>query len=156
MDDAAVVTGLMFGDGRFTLEDDDGGVGVIAQQVVRGGEPDDPGADHAVAVVGQRCPPAVASENITSRPWQNRDVGQSRATTLRNGSPRCRRPILAAMSSPRPPERVAGDPGRSFETSLAEGLLYERRLFHSAFATTDQTEGMAAFTEKRTPNFTHR
>jgi enoyl-CoA hydratase len=45
---------------------------------------------------------------------------------------------------------------RAFETSLAEGLLYERRLFHSAFATTDQTEGMAAFTEKRIPNFTHR
>ncbi len=45
---------------------------------------------------------------------------------------------------------------RSFETTLTEGLLYERRLFHSAFATEDQTEGMAAFTEKRTPNFTHR
>jgi enoyl-CoA hydratase len=45
---------------------------------------------------------------------------------------------------------------RAFETSLAEGLLYERRLFHSAFATTDRTEGMAAFTEKRIPNFTHR
>jgi len=45
---------------------------------------------------------------------------------------------------------------RAFESSLAEGLLYERRLFHSAFATDDQTEGMAAFTDKRTPNFTHR
>jgi enoyl-CoA hydratase len=45
---------------------------------------------------------------------------------------------------------------RSFESTLTEGLLYERRLFHSAFATDDQTEGMAAFTEKRTPNFTHR
>ncbi|BBZ30017.1 enoyl-CoA hydratase [Mycolicibacterium madagascariense] len=45
---------------------------------------------------------------------------------------------------------------RAFESSLAEGLLYEQRLFHSAFATDDQTEGMAAFTEKRTPNFTHR
>lgn len=45
---------------------------------------------------------------------------------------------------------------RAFESTLAEGLLYERRLFHSAFATDDQTEGMAAFTEKRTPNFTHR
>ncbi|HTM84173.1 MAG TPA: enoyl-CoA hydratase [Mycobacterium sp.] len=45
---------------------------------------------------------------------------------------------------------------RAFETTLAEGLLYERRLFHSAFATDDQTEGMAAFTEKRPPNFTHR
>ncbi|CAN5813943.1 enoyl-CoA hydratase [soil metagenome] len=45
---------------------------------------------------------------------------------------------------------------RSFESTLAEGLLYERRLFHSTFATDDQTEGMAAFTEKRPPNFTHR
>ena len=45
---------------------------------------------------------------------------------------------------------------RAFESTLAEGLLYERRLVHSAFATEDQTEGMAAFTEKRPPNFTHR
>ena len=45
---------------------------------------------------------------------------------------------------------------RAFETTLTEGLLYERRLFHSAFATDDQTEGMNAFTEKRSPNFTHR
>ena len=45
---------------------------------------------------------------------------------------------------------------RAFESTLAEGLLYERRLFHSAFATDDQSEGMAAFTEKRAPNFTHR
>jgi enoyl-CoA hydratase len=45
---------------------------------------------------------------------------------------------------------------RAFESTLAEGLLYERRLFHSAFATEDQTEGMAAFTEKRPPEFTHR
>jgi enoyl-CoA hydratase len=45
---------------------------------------------------------------------------------------------------------------RAYETTLTEGLLYERRLFHSAFATADQTEGMTAFTEKRPPNFTHR
>ncbi|BBY46065.1 enoyl-CoA hydratase [Mycolicibacterium celeriflavum] len=45
---------------------------------------------------------------------------------------------------------------RAFETTLTEGLLYERRLFHSAFATEDQTEGMNAFTEKRPPNFRHR
>jgi enoyl-CoA hydratase len=45
---------------------------------------------------------------------------------------------------------------RAFESTLAEGLLYERRLFHSTFATADQTEGMNAFTEKRPPNFTHR
>ncbi|WP_099022519.1 enoyl-CoA hydratase [Mycolicibacterium palauense] len=45
---------------------------------------------------------------------------------------------------------------RAFESTLAEGLLYERRLFHSAFATEDQTEGMAAFTEKRAADFKHR
>ena len=45
---------------------------------------------------------------------------------------------------------------RAFESTLGEGLLYERRLFHSAFATDDQSEGMAAFVEKRPPNFTHR
>ena len=45
---------------------------------------------------------------------------------------------------------------RAFESTLTEGLLYERRLFHSSFATDDQSEGMAAFTEKRPANFTHR
>ncbi len=45
---------------------------------------------------------------------------------------------------------------RAFESTLAEGLLYERRLFHSTFATDDQSEGMAAFVEKRPPNFAHR
>ena len=42
---------------------------------------------------------------------------------------------------------------RSFETTLREGLLFERRVFHSLFATEDQSEGMAAFTEKRAPQF---
>jgi enoyl-CoA hydratase len=45
---------------------------------------------------------------------------------------------------------------RAFESPLAEGLLFERRLFHSAFATADQSEGMDAFVAKRPPNFTHR
>ncbi len=45
---------------------------------------------------------------------------------------------------------------RAYETTLAEGLNYERRLFHSLFATEDQTEGMAAFTEKREPQFRDR
>ncbi|MGK2882100.1 MAG: enoyl-CoA hydratase [Mycobacterium sp.] len=45
---------------------------------------------------------------------------------------------------------------RAFESTLAEGLLFERRIFHSAFATADQKEGMAAFSEKRSPQFTHR
>ncbi|MGD2141160.1 MAG: enoyl-CoA hydratase [Burkholderiales bacterium] len=45
---------------------------------------------------------------------------------------------------------------RAFETTLREGVLFERRVFHSAFATHDQKEGMAAFTEKRKPEFRHR
>ena len=45
---------------------------------------------------------------------------------------------------------------RSFETTLNEGIRFERRVFHSAFATEDQSEGMAAFVEKRTPDFKHR
>eukprot|EP01138_Halocafeteria_seosinensis_P001617 gb/GECG01001657.1/.p1 GENE.gb/GECG01001657.1/~~gb/GECG01001657.1/.p1 ORF type:complete len:331 (+),score=42.25 gb/GECG01001657.1/:1-993(+) len=43
----------------------------------------------------------------------------------------------------------------SYEMSLGEGLRFERRLFHSSFATNDQKEGMAAFAEKRKPEFTH-
>ncbi|GAB20634.1 enoyl-CoA hydratase [Gordonia effusa NBRC 100432] len=45
---------------------------------------------------------------------------------------------------------------RAFESTLAEGVRAERALFYSTFATDDQTEGMAAFVEKREPNFTHR
>jgi enoyl-CoA hydratase len=45
---------------------------------------------------------------------------------------------------------------RSFETPLAEGVRYERRLFHAMFATEDQKEGMAAFIEKRSPQFRNR
>jgi len=41
------------------------------------------------------------------------------------------------------------------ELTLAEGLRFERRLFHSLFATKDQKEGMSAFLEKRKPDFTH-
>ncbi len=42
---------------------------------------------------------------------------------------------------------------RSFETSLSEGLLFERRSFHALFSTEDQKEGMTAFVEKRSPRF---
>jgi len=45
---------------------------------------------------------------------------------------------------------------RAYEAPLSEGLLFERRLFHSLFATADQKEGMAAFVEKRAPRFEHR
>jgi enoyl-CoA hydratase len=45
---------------------------------------------------------------------------------------------------------------RAYETTLAEGIRFERRVFHSMFATEDQKEGMAAFSEKRKPEFKHR
>jgi enoyl-CoA hydratase len=45
---------------------------------------------------------------------------------------------------------------RALEIGLSEGILFERRLFHAVFATEDQTEGMAAFVEKRTPQFRNR
>ena len=44
----------------------------------------------------------------------------------------------------------------SFETTLTEGIKVERRIFHSTFGTADQIEGMAAFSEKRAPNFTNK
>jgi enoyl-CoA hydratase len=45
---------------------------------------------------------------------------------------------------------------RAYETTLAEGVRFERRLFHSLFATEDQKEGMLAFIEKREPKFKNR
>jgi enoyl-CoA hydratase len=45
---------------------------------------------------------------------------------------------------------------RAYETTLAEGIRFERRTFHAAFATDDQKEGMAAFVEKRQPEFRNR
>ncbi|PWL19438.1 enoyl-CoA hydratase [Falsochrobactrum shanghaiense] len=45
---------------------------------------------------------------------------------------------------------------RAYETTLDEGLRFERRLFHSLFATEDQKEGMSAFVDKRTPAFKNR
>jgi len=45
---------------------------------------------------------------------------------------------------------------RAFESSLSEGLLFERRAFHAGFSLADQKEGMRAFLDKRTPNFQQR
>lgn len=63
--------------------------------------------------------------------------------------------IIAAYSNPS--VMMAKESiNRAFEGSLSEGMLFERRMFHSLFATEDQKEGMAAFVEKRKPNFTNK
>ncbi|MDM7945911.1 enoyl-CoA hydratase [Oceanibaculum nanhaiense] len=59
---------------------------------------------------------------------------------------------IAAMS--KPAAMMAKESvNRAYETTLAEGVRFERRLFHSTFAMADQKEGMAAFIEKRKPAF---
>ncbi|MFD4394511.1 enoyl-CoA hydratase [Kitasatospora sp. NPDC058478] len=62
---------------------------------------------------------------------------------------------IAAMSTPAA-VMLKESVNRSYETTLAEGVRFERRLFHATFATTDQKEGMAAFAEKRPPEFLNR
>ncbi len=62
---------------------------------------------------------------------------------------------IASMS--RPAVLMAKEAiNRAFETTLAEGIRFERRLFHSTFATDDQKEGMAAFIAKRKPSYKNR
>ncbi len=62
---------------------------------------------------------------------------------------------IASMS--RPSAMMAKEcVNRAYETTLAEGVRFERRVFHSTFATEDQKEGMAAFVEKRKPAFKNR
>jgi len=62
---------------------------------------------------------------------------------------------IAALS--RPVVMMAKESvNRAYETTMAEGVKFERRLFHSTFATEDQKEGMAAFVEKRPPQFKNR
>jgi enoyl-CoA hydratase len=59
---------------------------------------------------------------------------------------------IAAMSLP-VAMMVKESVNRSYETTLAEGVRFERRIFHAVFATQDQKEGMQAFVEKRKPDF---
>ena len=62
---------------------------------------------------------------------------------------------IAAMSRPAA-MMVKESVNRAFETTLAEGIRFERRLFHSVFATEDQKEGMEAFATKRKPEWKNR
>jgi enoyl-CoA hydratase len=59
---------------------------------------------------------------------------------------------IAAMSLP-VVMMIKDSINRAYESTLSDGVQYERRLFHSTFATEDQKEGMSAFLEKRLPNF---
>jgi len=59
---------------------------------------------------------------------------------------------IAAMSLP-VAMMVKESVNRAYETTLAEGIRFERRVFHAVFATADQKEGMAAFVDKRKPDF---
>lgn len=62
---------------------------------------------------------------------------------------------IAALSAPS--VAVAKEAvNRAYETTLAEGVKFERRVFHALFATEDQKEGMSAFAEKRKPAFRNR
>ena len=60
--------------------------------------------------------------------------------------------VIASMSLPSV-MMIKEAVNRAYESSLTDGVQYERRLFHSTFATEDQKEGMRAFIEKRLPNF---
>jgi enoyl-CoA hydratase len=63
----------------------------------------------------------------------------------------------AIATKSKPAVRMAKDAvNAAFETSLAEGLRYERRAFYASFATADRSEGMNAFVEKRSADFQHR
>ena len=64
--------------------------------------------------------------------------------------------LKIAEKSPLTVRAVKEAVNRSYETTLREGLLFERRLFHALFSTEDQAEGMAAFAEKRAPQFRGR
>lgn len=63
--------------------------------------------------------------------------------------------VIAAMSLPSV-MMIKESVNRAYESSLTEGVLFERRMFHSTFGTDDQKEGMKAFLEKRQPNFNDR
>lgn len=62
---------------------------------------------------------------------------------------------IASMSQP-VVMMIKDSVNRAYETTLAEGVQYERRLFHSSFGTEDQKEGMRAFMEKRPANFVNK
>lgn len=77
---------------------------------------------------------------------------------------RCKPPVAGALDMANSMARhsspvliaIQEAEGRSVESSLDDGLLFERRLFHAGFALHDQKEGMAAFLQKRAPEFLNK
>ncbi|MFB9857137.1 enoyl-CoA hydratase [Paenarthrobacter aurescens] len=68
-----------------------------------------------------------------------------------------KRTAAAIAGMPAPAVMLAKEAvNAAFQTTLDSGILFERRIFHSIFATSDQKEGMLAFVEKRPPHFLHR
>ena len=63
--------------------------------------------------------------------------------------------VIAGFSAP-VAMMVKESINRAFESGLADGVMFERRLFHALFATEDQKEGMDAFVNKRKAKFAHR
>ena len=87
-------------------------------------------------------------------------AGRARQPHRPGRRPACRRrsksPSGSAQMSRPIAMMVKESVNRAYETTLAEGVRFERRLFHSTFATEDRKEGMAAFIEKRKPAFRNR
>lgn len=99
----------------------------------------------------------LTGRNITAKEAENwgivsRVVGEGEGQVVKDAVEMAK--VIASKS------QVAVQAGKevvnaAYELTLAEGLRFERRIFHGLFATNDQKEGMAAFAEKRKPNFTH-
>ena len=93
----------------------------------------------------------VAPKSVTSIIHQlERDTGNATAVLVVLGIFGALWAGSGAMSS------VVKAVNRAYETTLAEGIRFERRIFHSLFATEDQKEGMRAFAEKRPAKFVNR
>ncbi|MCP5266472.1 MAG: enoyl-CoA hydratase [Burkholderiaceae bacterium] len=139
---------------------------VIASETARFGQPEIrlgviPGAGGT-----QRLPRAISKAKamdlcLTARMMDANEAERSGLVSRVVAPERCLEETIEAAtliaSFSLPSVLMAKDAvNRSFETPLGEGLIYERRMMHSLFATDDQKEGMAAFLEKRKPDFKNR